>query len=292
MNEVAIPTGAVSEVKKMKRLLLAPICLAVLASHAHATLLVHYQLDGNLNEVPATGAQDSVLSARDSANAIVAPNAFAFVPGVPGLGGQALVLGSAVGSNVQWAGTPDASDPDLGGLPSATDWTVEMFFQPKTLPGDNAFARLALHWTGGPADAYHFAIRNVAGATGPRVDIFTNYSGSGTQSVNGTTDLAVDTWYHGAAVNSGGTVTLYLNGVPQGNYSVTGNLQNNDNLLFFGSSTGASPFAGYVDDIRVWNEAVSGAYLTGRAQQVPEPATIALAGLAAPALLLRRRPRA
>lgn len=254
-----------------------PLCLVLLAfaSRAQATLLVHYKFDGDLSEVPFTGAQDNVLTARDSSNTTITPNGSAYVAGVPGLGGQALVLGSTGGSNVQWASTPDASDPDLGGLPSSTDWTIEMFFQPKALPGDYEFARLALHWDAG--SAYHFSIHDVSSGSGSHVDIYTNYSGSGTQAVNGTTDLSVDTWYYGAVVKSGSTVTLYLNGAPQGSYTVSGDMADDNNLLFFGSTPGNTAFAGYIDDVRIWNEAVSAGYLADRAALlVPEPGSLVL----------------
>ena len=252
----------------MKNTLLMIACLASLGSSSQAALLVAYPMDGSLSEAAGTGAQNNIVSARDTDSNIVIPNGNAFVAGVAGLGGNALQLRSG-GSNVAWAGTPDASDPDLGGLPSATDWTVELFFQPKSLPGENAFARLALHW--GLGDSYHLSIFNKPGVTGPRLDIVTNYSGSGQQTVNGLTDLAPDTWYYAAAVKSGNSVSLYLNGSAEGSFVVSGNMLDSTNLLFFGSDT-QFPFTGYVDDIRIWNEAVNADYLSARAALlVPEP---------------------
>lgn len=254
------------------------LCLAALASEASATLLVHYKFDGDLSEVPSTGFQDNVLQSRDSANVANVPNANAWVTGVPGLGGQALALGLVGGSNVQWAGTADGTDADLGGLPSATDWTVEAFFQPKSLLAENKWGRMAVHWGSTGNQAYHLAVHNpTGGASGMRLNITTNYNPGGNQGVDGTTDLAVDTWYHAAAVKSGSLVTLYLNGIAEGSYAVSGNMTNSAAELYFGGTTTANPFMGYIDDVRIWNEAVSSDYLQDRAALlVPEPSSLAL----------------
>lgn len=258
----------------MKTICQAIGCLLTITTTANAAVLVAYTMNGNLQETFGTGAQNNILSARDNNFGFVTPNANAFVAGVPGLGGQALQLRSG-GSNVGWVSTPDGPDPDLGGLPSTTDWTVELYLQPKALPGDNSFERLALHWTVG--DAYHLSIHNEPGPTGPRIDIYTNYTVSGEQHVNGLADLALNTWYYAAAVKSGNTVSLYLDGALQGSYIVSGSMMNDNTDLFFGSYDGQFPFIGYVDDIRIWNQAVSPAYLSSRAALlVPEPGTFAM----------------
>jgi hypothetical protein len=271
----------------MKITLLMIACVLMIGASADASLLVAYKMDGNLSEVAATGAQNNVLSARDTSDVVVAPNGNAFVAGVPGLGGQALQLRTG-GSNVAWADTPDASDPDLGGLPSATDWTVELFFRPKLLPGENSFARLALHWTLG--NSYHLSIRDKIGSTGPRLDLFTTYTSSGEQTVNGITELALDKWYYAAAVKSGNTVSLYLNGALEGSYAVVGDMVNDSTPLFFGSYNTQFPFTGYLDDIRIWNEAVTPDYLSARAALVPEPHTGVLAVAAFGIFRWRRQP--
>ena len=62
--------------------------------------------------------------------------------------------------------------------------------------------------------------------------------------------MLVGTWYHIAAVRSGSTLTLYLNGVSIGSVSNSSNLTDNDCVIAdYGG--GSANFNGYISDLRI-----------------------------------------
>ena len=82
------------------------------------------------------------------------------------------------------------------------------------------------------------------------------YAGSANVGyITGTTTFNDNEWVHVALVRSGGTLTLYGNGVSQGSISHSVNLTSTD--INIGSNrSGASVFNGYIRDLRVVNDAV------------------------------------
>ncbi len=80
-------------------------------------------------------------------------------------------------------------------------------------------------------------------------------SGSVQQSVGVTTN----TWFHVAATYDGTTTCLYINGILKASSTtITGNLVTNTSPLKIGlDQTGANPFAGSIDDIKIYGRALS-----------------------------------
>ncbi|MGO4822428.1 MULTISPECIES: LamG-like jellyroll fold domain-containing protein [unclassified Flavobacterium] len=87
-------------------------------------------------------------------------------------------------------------------------------------------------------------------------------------TVNGTTltygvELSTKRWYHVAAVYGGGNLKLYLNGKEVANQVLSGNIEADTSLLTIGknplSNTGY--FKGKMDEVRVFNVALSEAHL-------------------------------
>lgn len=65
--------------------------------------------------------------------------------------------------------------------------------------------------------------------------------------------LSANTWYHGALVRSGSTVTLYLNGVSQGSVAVSGSANASNGSLSLGryGEYAGNYFQGWLDEVRI-----------------------------------------
>lgn len=99
-------------------------------------------------------------------------------------------------------------------------------------------------------------------------------------------------WHHIAGVYDGSTYTLYVDGVQDGSpVAATGPIAQTDSHKFTigafeKSGTVSKFFDGYIDEVRIFDEALDAAAVSAL---VPEPATISL--LLIGGLLLRRRKR-
>jgi hypothetical protein len=85
--------------------------------------------------------------------------------------------------------------------------------------------------------------------------------GTVTQTVTGTTKLALNTWAHVATTYDGATLRLYVNSVQVSSLAVTGNMAATTNLLRIGGSPalGAQYFTGLIDEVRIYNRALTAA---------------------------------
>lgn len=74
----------------------------------------------------------------------------------------------------------------------------------------------------------------------------------------GITDLAANTWYHVAATYDGSAWKLYLNGNLEKTTAESGTLPSTSGYLYIGNSYGVYNLNGYIDDLRMYNRALSG----------------------------------
>ncbi|HEY6504384.1 MAG TPA: Ig-like domain-containing protein [Chitinophagaceae bacterium] len=83
--------------------------------------------------------------------------------------------------------------------------------------------------------------------------------GSNNRTVTGTTKLALNTWTHIASTYDGTTMRLYINGVQVSTFATTGNITVTTNPLRIGGTTAlaAQYFAGRIDEVRIYNRALS-----------------------------------
>src|SRR5262249_29619126 len=87
-------------------------------------------------------------------------------------------------------------------------------------------------------------------------------STSGNSNAFGPSPLPLNTWTHIAQTFSGGTVTLYVNGVQVATTAVTGNIQDTTNPLEIGSDhIYGQYFQGSIDDVRIYNVALTPAQI-------------------------------
>ena len=97
-------------------------------------------------------------------------------------------------------------------------------------------------------------------------------------------------WHHAAVTYDAATSTkrLYFDGVEIGTGKVISDLNVAAANFGIGSRTGSEPFSGLIDDVRVYDSALSESEISTLAS-IPEPSTTALLGLGGLALILRRR---
>ena len=83
------------------------------------------------------------------------------------------------------------------------------------------------------------------------------FAGTGAQTY-GTAALAVNTWTHLAVTYDGATLRLYVNGVQASSQARTGNLATSTSALQIGGdSTYGQYFTGTIDEVRIYNRALS-----------------------------------
>jgi hypothetical protein len=97
-------------------------------------------------------------------------------------------------------------------------------------------------------------------------------------------NLQTGRWYHVAAVNSNGTRTLYLNGVAQTLGGTPLTVQANTNPVCLGADYLAENnrfFAGMLDEVRIWKQALSGTVVSNWMYREVDPTHPAAANLVA-----------
>lgn len=125
---------------------------------------------------------------------------------------------------------------------------------------------LTLYDTGGPAAFF------VQPATGGMIGADT-----------GSTALSPGTWYHLAGTYDGATVRMYLNGTQTGAVPLTGAINTGSAPIRIGAGSGGTvspekPFAGLIDDVRIYNYALTPAEVTTiRTGSVPGAFTLTAA---------------
>jgi hypothetical protein len=123
-----------------------------------------------------------------------------------------------------------------------SNWTTVVL---KETPGGLAYALYASDNTGRPPATYV----NRAGA-----DV----------GIAGTAALPLNTWTHLAGTYDGATLRLYVNGVQVSSRAVTGSISVSASpLRFGGNAVWGEYFAGLIDEVRVYNRALTAAEIQG-----------------------------
>ncbi len=135
------------------------------------------------------------------------------------------------------------------------DFTIDLWFNAASLPDSNSQAALMMQAGSSAADS-------TLGGAG--LELFGNqvyfvgkigsviYHPFYNNSVH-TSAIAANQWYHVAAVRSGGTITLYLNGISQGTITVSGSANASTGSLSLGryGDYAGDYFNGWIDEVDI-----------------------------------------
>jgi hypothetical protein len=213
------------------------------------------------NETTSAGVTVTVNNAWAVPSGLVAAYTFAEGTGattadVSGNGNTGTLTGAGwstagrFGKAVSFDGINDlVSIADAATLDLTSGMTIEAWVNPAALSGWRTVALKGM--PGGLAYALY------AHDDAPRPAGTVNTGGIDV-SAPGPSALALGTWTHLAVTFGGGTVRLYVNGVQVGSQPVSGSIQTSAHALTIGGNTIWSEwFAGVIDEVRVYNRALT-----------------------------------
>lgn len=87
--------------------------------------------------------------------------------------------------------------------------------------------------------------------------IVTNTSGNATSVSSGAGAITTGTWYHIVGVKNGSSSKIYVNGAEAGSGTLQNPTSTSDDFLIGSYRAGALPVSGLMDDVRIWNRALS-----------------------------------
>ncbi|HVQ58803.1 MAG TPA: LamG-like jellyroll fold domain-containing protein [Solirubrobacterales bacterium] len=164
--------------------------------------------------------------------------------------GATSVAGGKIGRALSFDGVNDKVDvPDAASLDLTTGMTLEAWVNPTTKTG----YRTALMKERNKDLVYALYASN--GST-PKLENFTATENAATAPA--ANSLPLNTWSHLAATYDGTTLRLYVNGTQVATKAATGAMPNTANpLRIGGNSVWGEYFSGLVDEVRVYNRALT-----------------------------------
>ena len=245
-----------------------------LAGSANAALIGHWAFD----EGTGTTAADS----SGNGNTGVFAGGVSWGTGGPG-GNYAVIDGSA----------NSVIDPNvtLPAMTTTNDFTWAFWANSQEVIGGTQQNAIMIgnRYNGAGTD---YAPRQFVKFTPTKFEWHQNGNGNDNQEFD---DLVVGEWHHHAVVKTGTSVQYYRDGVAVGG---PGTL--NESLgsavamrFFMGGNTGTGSanevFNGYLDDVRIYDNALSASEINALSQPIPEPSSLLLGALSLGMMLRRKR---
>ncbi|MBL7738170.1 MAG: hypothetical protein JNK14_03055 [Chitinophagaceae bacterium] len=171
--------------------------------------------------------------------------------------GAAWAASGRFGSAILFDGTNDYINiNDANSLDLTNGMTLEAWVNPSNLTG---FKTVICKDRSTGNFTYTMAANNNASNANNQRPSSRMRIGSGNIVVTGTSKLTLNTWIHVASTYDGGTFRLYINGVQVSSAAVTGNITVTANPLRIGGTTALAGqyFAGLIDEVRIYNRALS-----------------------------------
>ena len=136
------------------------------------------------------------------------------------------------------------------------DFTITMWAKFDTFPSSSAGEAILQKGDQSSNRAYGLSIYNTGGNTNTQMLLSTNGSGW-FNTLKGSTNLSVATWYHISATYDGTTVKLYLDGVLDGSEAETDDIETNSSALVLGYNGSAGFMGGSLKNVAIWNRALT-----------------------------------
>ena len=238
--------------ERMRRKILLTVfvmCITIGATRSQATLVGHWKFD----EGSGTTAVDSSSYSNNGTLTNMDPG----TDWITGVFGGALDF-DGVDDYVD-LGVPASTGLDVSGA-----FTVALWAKPRGF--NSSWNYLMRH-----KSKFEFGFYDTVNAEKPEFKL-KNDSGD-RFSVRGS-ELTVGHWYHIVGVRDGSFMGIYVNGVlVDSRNDFAGNLTSNAEFLGIGGEDGDDSFNGAIDDVRIYNHALTQEEI---AAIIPEPTTIAL----------------
>jgi PKD repeat protein len=175
------------------------------------------------------------------------------VTDVSGSGNHGTVVGATwvtgrYGYGLSFGPGAYVSIADSASLDLVNGVTMEAWVNPSSLSG---WMNLVLKPQGSAGICYAF---QACSSSGQAPSFGVTPSSSNLQAPSG---LPLNTWTHVAATYDGATMQIYVNGVSVASRAQTGLLSTSADALTIGGNPGGENFAGIIDEVRVYNRALS-----------------------------------
>lgn len=273
----------------MKTNILSFLTLASSCAISQAALIGHWKMDeasGDLSDSSGsgfTGVKQTAGAGAVYGEATVAPGTYGAVTITPS-------ISAAFGSSIDFAentttnrsnytiGTPAAITNLITSAGGGTGTMTIMAW----INLDNTSGTQRIFGTGvGGSQGWAF------GTNGSNLRFTTN--GRADNNSPTAAGLTIGTWTHIAATYNNNTIEFFVNGNSLGVDNNAGGFNNEtaNNYRFASTTNGNEQFTGEMDELKIFDEALSIAEI--RAAAIPEPSGIALLSLGGLALLRRRR---
>ena len=171
-------------------------------------------------------------------------------------GGVAWNAAGKFGAALSFDGVNDfVNIPDANTLDLTTGMTLEAWVHPTSLGGWRTVLMKEQ-----PGNLVYDLYGSRSGTNVPVGEII---AGGGSRNVNGSAAIAVNTWTHLALTYNGTALTMYVNGVQSGQTVFAGSIATSTGALKVGGNAiWGEWFQGLIDEVRVYNRALTGAEIT------------------------------